>query len=140
MPGRHGHERTVLDIHTRVVAALHIVCGLLTLAVPLALAGFFTAIVGFVPSMNDPGIVGLITTIGSFILIPFILLGLGETVAGICLLGGGRTARGFVIAFGILQLINIPIGTAIGIYTLWALFRPDNASAPASAPPPAPLP
>lgn len=124
MAGPDGHERTALDIHTRVVAALHIVCGLLTLAVPLAIAAFFTAFFNFAPNLGDQGVIGLITAIGGAILIPFILLGLGQMVAGICLLGGGRTARGFVIAFGILHLINIPIGTAIGAYTLWALLRP----------------
>lgn len=99
-------------------------CGLLTLAVPLALAFFFTALIGFIPSF-DSGVAAMITAIGGVILVPLILLGLGQTVAGLCLLGGGRIARGFVIAFGILHLINIPIGTAIGAYTLWALLRPE---------------
>ena len=90
------------------------------MAAPLAIVFFFTALFGFMPSL-EPDIAGLITTVASVILIPFIVLGLGQMIAGICLLGGGRTARGFVIAFGILHLINIPLGTALGAYALWAL-------------------
>jgi hypothetical protein len=35
----------------------------------------------------------------------------------------------FVIAFGVLQLLNFPIGTVIGVYTLWALLGKRPAPA-----------
>ncbi len=114
-----------MDNHIRAVAALHIVCGLLTAALALCVAFFLSVLVSILPSMN--GEVGTIVgAIGGVIVIPFLLLGIGEMVAGICLFGNGKVARGFCIAFGILQLINIPIGTAVGAYTLWALLRSET--------------
>ena len=60
----------------------------------------------------------------------FALLLATEIIAGIALLKGSPTGRVFVLAFGVLQLLNFPIGTVIGIYTLWALLGTRPAQPP----------
>jgi len=49
-------------------------------------------------------------------------------LAGVGLLKYKNWARVMAIILGILNLIYIPIGTALGIYTLWALLNEDTKS------------
>ena len=49
------------------------------------------------------------------------LLSVPGIIAGWGLLAGQSWARILMIVLGALDLLNFPIGTALGIYTLWAL-------------------
>ncbi|MGH9413285.1 MAG: zinc ribbon domain-containing protein [Terriglobales bacterium] len=48
-------------------------------------------------------------------------------IAGVGLLAAQSWARMLAIVLGIIRLINIPFGTALGIYTLWVLL-PDQSN------------
>jgi hypothetical protein len=61
------------------------------------------------------------TLIGGFIL----LLSIPGLIGGIGLLYRKEWARILVIILGFLNLLNIPFGTILGIYTIWALMRPE---------------
>ena len=50
-----------------------------------------------------------------------ILLGLGAILAGYGVLARQSWGRILTIVLGVLALIKIPFGTALGIYTLWVL-------------------
>jgi len=67
------------------------------------------------------GIIG--TSVGAFL----VLLGIPGVVAGYGLLRGKAWGRILALVVGFLGLVNFPLGTAIGIYTLWALLQ-DSAS------------
>lgn len=109
-----------MDIHTRIVAVLHIVFGALGVAVPLFFGLALGGVAAFMPDVRIPGIAfGL----GALFLGFFILLALVDVIAGIALLKGSRNARVFVIVIGALGLFSFPWGTLLGIYTLWALLR-----------------
>jgi hypothetical protein len=51
-------------------------------------------------------------------------LGLPGLLAGYGLLTRKPWARVLAIVVGILNLVNFPVGTAIGLYTLWVLTQP----------------
>jgi hypothetical protein len=57
------------------------------------------------------------------------LLGLPGLLAGYGLLTRKPWARILAIVVGILSLLNFPIGTAIGLYTQWALSDEQRTSA-----------
>ncbi len=113
-----------MDIHHRVVGVLHIVSGLLVLAVVAAMALFFGSI--FALAGIEQPIGGFFATIGAVVAVPVVLLTLGEIAAAVALLNGSRAARAWVVAFSVLGLLNVPFGTALGIYSLWALLRDDR--------------
>ena len=48
-------------------------------------------------------------------------------VGGIGLLRHKQWVRYLVLILGILSLLNIPVGTALGIYTLWVLLQDETA-------------
>jgi len=110
-----------MDIHIKIAAALHIACGALTLMVTAVVAlflGGFAALADF-----DARLLTVAATLGGVIAFFFVALGLAELIAGVCCLQGSRGARVWLIVFSVLGLFNIPLGTAIGIYSLWALLR-----------------
>lgn len=58
-----------------------------------------------------------------------ILLSAPLIVGGIGLLYGKSWARTLLLICGVVQLINIPLGTLVGAYTLWVLLKTDQPSA-----------
>ena len=114
------------DNHTKAVGALHIACALITLLVIAAVALFFGALTAVIDKTD---IYHFFATLGGLIALPFVALAVGQIIAAVYLMQGSRTARGFIMAFGILHLVNLPLGTALGVYTLWALLRPEPAAA-----------
>jgi hypothetical protein len=53
------------------------------------------------------------------------VLGLAGIVAGCGLMSHKNWARVMVMILGIIALVNIPFGTALGIYTLWVVTKPE---------------
>jgi hypothetical protein len=125
-----------MKTHVQIVAALHMAFGALsllgaiTIFLILMMAGGIVSFVGtHVTGGNDwgpadahmvTGILGLIAVaLGGLMA----LLSLPGLVGGWALFTGRSWGRPFVLVLGVLDLIQIPFGTALGIYTLWALFH-----------------
>lgn len=111
-----------MDIHTRITAALHIVIGVLGAGTMLLFALGANWLRSFIDaSGGDAAVTSFVFGFGTVLAGFFALLLATEAIAGVALLKGSQTGRVFVIAFGILELLNFPIGTVVGVYTLWAL-------------------
>jgi hypothetical protein len=116
----------VLDTHVRVTAWLHIVLG----AIAVCVIGFLAMIFGFAGAAagasvhgQDASILAWLASFGVALFVFILAFPLLEIVGGVMLLGGSTAGRVITLIFSVLGLINIPIGTAIGIYSLWALLR-----------------
>lgn len=109
-----------MDIHTRIVAVLHIVLGALGAAVPLFMG---LVLGGAAALMRDTELPGFVVGLGAMFLGFFVLLALVDVIAGVALLKGSRGARVFIIVISALGLFSFPFGTLIGAYSLWALLR-----------------
>ena len=64
--------------------------------------------------------------VGGFFAVFFGVLALPGLIGGIYLMKYRNWARILVIVLACLNLTNVPLGTALGIYTLWALFHQDT--------------
>jgi len=103
-----------MDTLSRTTAALHIATGVL--------GGGMMLIFGLgVHWLGPLGRGGSGPEFGTATVVLLALFMATEVGAGIALLKGSRTARVVVIVLGVVELLYVPIGTAIGIYTLWAL-------------------
>lgn len=69
----------------------------------------------------------MLATMGTVLLVVFVLAGLAGLATGWGLLAFRPWARGLNIALSILDLISIPIGTAIGAYSLWVMLNRETA-------------
>lgn len=110
--------------HVIIVGALHIGLGVLTLfgaVVALAAIVGGGVLSGDAEAMLVTGIVG--PAVGLFLF----LLALPGIIGGVGLLQGKSWARILVLILGMFKLIDFPIGTLIGIYTIWVLLNQETA-------------
>ena len=62
------------------------------------------------------------------IFVIILIFSLPGLIGGIGLLKMAPWSRVFMIVISCLELLHIPIGTALGIYGLWALTKPETAA------------
>jgi len=115
-----------MNIHVKVVAVLHILCGVLGLIAAVVIFAVSGVAGGIVISQGERGaatVIGIVAlVIGGFLAV----LALPGIIGGWGLLAQKQWARVLVIVLGILHLANFPFGTLLGIYTLWVLLRNDQ--------------
>lgn len=111
--------------HIKVLAWLHIVFGLFGSFIALLVFGGTMISLPFAGSLSNSAIVGITGTFVSLLLGGMSLL---QLVAGWGLLGRKSWARILTIVLGVISLIRFPLGTALGIYTLWVLMSKDGAA------------
>ncbi len=119
-----------MNTHVKIVAVLHIVGGVLCLIAAIAIFALFGVAGGIVISQGQheaATVIGIVAMlIGGFLAI----LALPGIIGGWGLLAGKQWARVLVIVLGVLHLVNFPFGTALGIYTLWALLWSEQQRSP----------
>lgn len=104
--------------HVTIIAALEIAFSIIFLLVGIVAFVFFAGIGVLSHDTEAMGILGLIGTIGFFIMM---VLGVPTLIAGIGLLKRQSWARILTIVLSCLYLPAIPIGTALGVYGLWVM-------------------
>lgn len=105
--------------HLRLLAVLWMAMGGLRLfaAAAVYIVGQFVFVRIPIPFMQERILGGLMTIIASFLLFKAIL----AFVAGWGLLEYQPWGRMFTLVLGFLALLLPPVGTALGVYTLWVL-------------------
>lgn len=114
-----------MSTHIKVLGWLYIIGSAIMLVFGL-LGGGLAAIGSLASGDAEAAAAGSI--IGLLIGIFSVVFGLPGIVVGWGLLKRKGWARILAIILGILNLINFPFGTALGIYSLWVLFN-DQAVA-----------
>ena len=112
-----------MDRHITLVAALHIGFGVLGFLIALIV---FTAIVGGGVISGDPEAMTITAIVGTSIASILIFTSIPSIVGGIGILKYKPWARILTLIIGCLDLIEIPFGTAIGIYTIWVLLNDET--------------
>ena len=112
-----------MSTHVKVIGWLYIIGNGLALLFAV-LGGGLMAVLGLASGEPDAaamgGIIGIITAVMGLLSIPGIIIGWG-------ILNYKSWARILGIILAIINLIGFPIGTAIGIYTLWVLLNDEVA-------------
>lgn len=124
-----GGER--IETHLTIVAALHIALGVLGL---LTFAFAFFVVVGTGIAMWEVEGTALGTTIAAVAIMFLAVLSVPGIVGGLGLVYRKAWARILLLVVAFIQLINIPFGTALGIYTLWVLLQDEARRALEGAP------
>ena len=122
-----------MDQHVPILGWLYVVGH----AIFLVIGAFvFLLLVGLAPVTRETEAIWVLTLVGTTVGLLMAALGLPGVIAGYGLLKRKPWARILAIVVGILNLINFPVGTAIGLYTLWVLTQPaatEYFAAPAPA-------
>jgi hypothetical protein len=109
-----------LQLHVPVVGWLLIVGNATLLLVGVFV---FLLLTGIGIGSGDRQATAILGIVGTTVGLLLIALAIPGLVAGAGLLARKAWARILAIVVGILGLVNFPIGTAIGIYTLWVLMQ-----------------
>jgi len=110
--------------HVSLVAALHIGFGALTV-----LGGVITFVVlnfagGFVEEYDE--VANLVMKfLSTFVPLLIFFFGGIDILAGIALFSYKQWARVLMLVVSAINCLNIPIGTAKGVYSIWALMQPQ---------------
>jgi hypothetical protein len=113
------NEREIAQ-HVTILGWLYIATNAILL--PFGLCGFFT-LIGIGAISGDPTAFGVLGIIGTIAALFFGVLALPGLLAGYGLLKRQRWGQILAIVVGFLGLINLPVGTALGIYTLFVLLQ-----------------
>jgi hypothetical protein len=110
--------------HVTVVAALHIGFGFLGLIGAIAL--FF--VFDFAQSqVYDVDVADTVLNLIKILLPIFLSIGrILSIIGGFGLLGYREWGRIIIIIMSAINCLNVPIGTAKGVYSLWALVQDDT--------------
>ena len=120
-----------MEAHIQLLGILHIVYSALAFIAGGIIFLLFLGIGAFVGSIEDlpepaqSGVPAILLTIGFVVGCVFLLLSIPGIVGGIGLLNRKEWARILVLVIGFFDLLHIPLGTILGVYTIWVLFNND---------------
>lgn len=121
-----------MDSHIKVLGVLRIVYGAIGILIgvcALALFGGIGALVGITDRSSDAiAAVPILGFIGVFAFLFFAVLSVPGIVAGWGLLRYQPWARILTIVLSCLDLLNFPLGTAVGVYGLWVLLSAETTA------------
>ena len=117
-------DRSNMKQHVTFVGALHIGFGILGLIGALAVFLIFNFVLGFVE--HDPVAKAILQTLGN--ILPFLILffSILEIIGGIGLLSYRSWARILTLIISAINCLNIPFGTAQGVYSIWVLMQKES--------------
>jgi hypothetical protein len=111
-----------MERHINVVAALQIGFAALGLFIAVLFFTFFHLLGDFVDDNEANLVLGIIANV---IMVATIIFSLPAILAGIGLFKRKEWARILTLIFSVINLISFPVGTAVGVYSIWALVQPE---------------
>ncbi len=118
-----GESAEEMKRHVTILGLIYIVFGGINLLLAIAIIIVFTQLRLIIP---EPGIASITAIISTLVVCATIVVSLPGIIGGIGLLKHQSWARVLVLILGIINLFNFPIGSALGIYTIWALERDET--------------
>ena len=121
-----------MENHKKILGILYIISAVLQVLLLAFLGIFLSAIFGFVKSEVDPEkqrIIELVASILQYLpAILIIFMSLPSLIAGIGLLNHQRWAMVLALILGCFKLFSFPIGTAVGVYTIWVYSKDQHVT------------
>jgi hypothetical protein len=112
-----------MENHVSAVAALSIGLSIFGILI----GGFiFVLLAGVGYIVQDEEVAPILAFIGFFLGIFLFILSIPGIIGGIGLFKRKEWARILVLITSALHLLNFPIGTAIGGYSIWVLVKPET--------------
>jgi hypothetical protein len=112
-----------MEKHINIVAALQIGLSIFNLLIAFLIFTVLKLVGGFVDNANGATILSLIADV---LAIVFIIISVPGILAGMGLYKRKEWARILTLVLSIVEIFSFPFGTAIGIYSIWALIQPET--------------
>lgn len=113
--------------HVTAVAVLQLGMGILGITTACILLVLLLLPGIFIVSLEGEALpLTILSAIGAIIAGMIVVFSAPKIVAGIGLLMWKNWARYLTMVLAVIQLFNIPVGTAIGAYSLWVLLQDET--------------
>ncbi len=109
-----------MELHVGILGWLYIVSSVLMVGIG-AMIFFLLTSIGAVT--RDPEALAILSIVGTWIGVVLAVLALPGFLAGYGLLKHAVWGRILALVLALLNLLNFPIGTVLGIYALWVLLQ-----------------
>ncbi len=107
--------------HQRLCAWLHVVSGVAIMLVLSVTLAFLAS--QFAGSSLSPHVKPLLGSVGIAIGTAVCMVAGVELIGGVAFLASKPIGRPLLLLSAAFHVVNLPIGTALSIYTFWAFFR-----------------
>ena len=114
-----------MEKHINTVAALQIGLSIFNLLIAFLIFTVLKLVGGFVDDANGATVLSLIADI---LAIVFIIISVPGILAGMGLYKRKEWARLMTLILSVIEIFSFPFGTAIGIYSIWALTQPETVT------------
>ena len=111
--------------HITILASLHIAHSIIGIIFGTAVL-FILGGAGVISC--DPDAIAITSSIAVFVYLIILLFAIPGLIGGIGLLKRKSWSRVFVLIVGCVKLFDIPIGTALGVYSIWVLTNEETVS------------
>jgi hypothetical protein len=112
-----------MEKHLTVVAALQV--GFSVLGI-LAAIIVYTVLHNVMHFADDPETVNILRIVARWVSLFLLVISIPGLVGGIGLFMKKNWARILVLIISVLDLLNIPLGTIIAVYSIWVLVQEDT--------------
>jgi hypothetical protein len=113
-------DLTQMELHVTILGWLHLIGSLISLAIAIFL---YVLLTGIGVASGDSTAMMVLSVVGTSLGILLTILGIPGLAAGYGLLARRSWGRILAVVVGFFNLVNFPLGTAIGLYTLWVLLQ-----------------
>ncbi len=112
-----------MEKHLTVVAALQVGFGLLGIIAAIIV---YTVLHNVMQIADEPETSRVLSIIARWVSLFLLIVSVPGLIGGIGLFMNKSWARILVLIISVLSLLNIPIGTAVAIYSIWVLVQDDT--------------
>lgn len=112
-----------MEKHLTAVAALQVGFSLLGIIAAIIV---YTALHNVMQIADDPEVSYVLSIIARYVSLFLLIVSIPGLIGGIGLFMNKSWARILVLIISVLSLLNIPIGTAVAIYSIWVLVQDDT--------------
>ena len=109
--------------HIHLLGIIFVVWGGLSLLFGFGMWIFFAGIGAFAGEKEAMAVMLIIATIASGF---SIVTGIAEVISGWGLLKKMSWSRVLTIIMAVINVISFPLGTALGVYAMWVLFKDES--------------
>lgn len=111
-----------MERHINIVASLQIGFSILGIIIASSFFAFFHLLGDFVDDHEAEFVLGIIANV---LMVVIVIVSIPGLLAGIGLFKRKEWARILTLIISVLNLFSFPLGTALGVYSIWALVQPE---------------
>jgi Ni,Fe-hydrogenase I cytochrome b subunit len=112
-----------MEKHITLVAVFHITFGIILLIAGIVI---FALLTGIGILSQEPEAFAVFSAIATVVGLILFIVSIPMIIGGVGLLKRRSWARILVLIVSVIALFKIPVGTAIGIYSIWAMLQNET--------------